>query len=102
MTPNNTMTQPAGLDPLDAVEQLDDAALRALFTRVVREYAHRYEMHGAQLAQPIDPSRLSATEVVIAASELIRAMDLNLFDVAMWFRRPLPVWNEPSAARVGA
>jgi hypothetical protein len=31
---------------------------------------------------------VTATDVVVAVSEMIRAANLNLFDVAMWYRRP--------------
>jgi hypothetical protein len=33
------------------------------------------------------PERLTPTAVVVAASALIHAAGLNLFDLAMWFRR---------------
>jgi hypothetical protein len=57
------------------------------FTAVVKAYAAQVERDGAACA-PVDAQDLTATEVVVAASELIRAANLNLFDVAMWFRRP--------------
>jgi len=85
-----------------AIESLDDQALCAQMTALVREYARRFEQGGGAIGAPVDASAVSATEVVITASELIRAMDLNLFDVAMWFRRPLPVWNDAGAQRGGA
>jgi hypothetical protein len=80
-------------------ESLDDQALREQMTALTREYARRYELRAATLGAPVDGTALSATEVVIVASELIRAADLNLFDVAMWFRRPLPVWNDDPQPR---
>jgi hypothetical protein len=57
------------------------------FTAVVKAYAERVEREG-MAESPVDAQALTATEVVVAASELIRAANLNLFDVAMWFRRP--------------
>lgn len=57
------------------------------FTAVVKAYAAQVEREGVAPA-PIDAHAVSATEVVVAASELIRAANLNLFDVAMWYRRP--------------
>ena len=36
----------------------------------------------------IDTARVSTTEGVVAACALIRAIDLNMFDVALWFNRP--------------
>jgi hypothetical protein len=87
---------------MNSIQSLSDQALCAQMTELVREYARRFEQGGGAIGTPVDSRQLSATEVVITASELIRAMDLNLFDVAMWFRRPLPVWNDPVTSRAGA
>jgi hypothetical protein len=38
----------------------------------------------------IEKHAITATEAVVAICELMRAADLNPFDVAMWYRRPLP------------
>ncbi|HYF20927.1 MAG TPA: hypothetical protein VEA40_23885 [Ramlibacter sp.] len=57
------------------------------FTAVVKAYAQQVEQAG-MAEPPVDAQALTATEVVVAASELIRAANLNLFDVAMWYRRP--------------
>jgi len=64
----------------------------------VKEYAARVEA-GDDLPL-IDRNRLTATEAVVVATELIRAMDLNLFDVAMWFRRPVAASMAAEAQRV--
>lgn len=80
---------------LNSLDALDDAALRALITEAVKTYAARVEA-GAAAAPPVDAARVTATEVVVAVSDLIRAVDLNLFDVAMWFRRPLPALDGAS------
>ena len=53
----------------------------------VKEYAARVE-NGADIPE-IDSKQLTATEAVVVATDLIRAMNLNLFDVAIWFRRPV-------------
>lgn len=72
-----------------------DEELAALLSQAVKEYARRAEARA--MPPPVDRASVTATEAVVVASELIRAMDLNLFDVAMWFRRPMPVWNEAAA-----
>ena len=38
--------------------------------------------------QPYPEGLITATETVVAACAMIRAADLNIFDVAMWFHRP--------------
>jgi hypothetical protein len=37
---------------------------------------------------PVAPGTVTATETVVTACGLIRAADLNMFDVAIWFHRP--------------
>ena len=67
--------------------QLSDEALAAVLTAATRLYAARTEARGAFPA-PIDRERATATDVVVTACEMIRAVDLNMFDVSMWFGRP--------------
>jgi hypothetical protein len=37
---------------------------------------------------PFTPNAVTATETVVTACGMIRAADLNMFDVAIWFHRP--------------
>ena len=37
---------------------------------------------------PFTPGTVTATETVVTACGMIRAADLNMFDVAIWFHRP--------------
>jgi len=63
--------------------------LREALTSAVRRYAARVESIGC--ATPVvEKNSITATEAVLAICELMRAADLNPFDVAMWYRRPLP------------
>lgn len=64
--------------------------LAEVLTAAVKEYAQRVEAAGGIADSPVNKHELTATEVVIMATALIRTADLNLFDVAMWFRRPTP------------
>jgi hypothetical protein len=52
----------------------------------VKIYAAKVERRGE--LKPFEDGTITATESVVAACALIRAADLNLFDVAMWFHRP--------------
>ena len=45
-----------------------------------------WERRGGEL-KPFADGEVTATESVVAACALIRAADLNMFDVAMWFHR---------------
>ena len=37
----------------------------------------------------LDAGRAVHAETVVTACAMIRAADLNLFDIAMWFQRPV-------------
>ena len=71
---------------------MSDQELQQAFTGAVKAYAARADT--AAGAPPlIEKHALTATEAVIAICELMRAADLNPFDVAMWYRRPLPEFS---------
>ena len=55
-------------------------------TAAVRLYAAKAETDKPP-AQPITPSSVTPTDVVVTVSDLIRAAGLNLWDVSMWFNR---------------
>jgi hypothetical protein len=63
-----------------------DQDLAEVLTAAVRFYAAKAEATGA-LPAPLAADRITPTEVVTMVSEMIRAADLNLFDVSMWYRR---------------
>lgn len=65
---------------------VDEADLRRAMTACVKAYAARVEKSGAEFA-PFDAGAVNATEAVIAACAMIRAVNLNMFDVALWFSR---------------
>jgi len=67
-------------------EAIPDALLQNVLAAAVRVYAAKIEGGGA--VKPFRDGAVTATESVVAACALIRAADLNLFDVAMWFNRP--------------
>jgi hypothetical protein len=69
-------------------QAISDALLRRVLTAAVRVYAAKAEEAGREIAPFLD-NMVTATETVTAACAMIRAADLNLFDVAMWFRRPV-------------
>ena len=67
---------------------ISDDALRRVLTAAVKIYAAKAEDAETEIP-PFDKHDVTATEAVTAVCAMIRAVDLNLFDVAMWFRRPL-------------
>lgn len=70
------------------VTAITDAQLRRVLTAVVKAYAAKAEEAEREIA-PFVAGAVTPTEAVVAACAMIRAVDLNLFDVAMWFRRPI-------------
>jgi hypothetical protein len=61
--------------------------LERVITAAVKLYAAKAEVEET-LAAPISAERATPTEVVIVVSEMLRAVNLNVFDLAMWYRRP--------------
>ena len=69
-------------------QRISDATLHRVFAAAVKAYAAKAE--GAEDRHtPFEQNAVTATETVVAASAMIRAANLNLLDLAMWFRRPM-------------
>lgn len=66
---------------------LSDAELADVMTAAVRLYAARVEARDA-FPPPLDAAQVTATDVVIAVSEMVRVADINSFDLSMWMSRP--------------
>jgi hypothetical protein len=97
--PGSRRASPPGRDPGAAFSALADAALQRgepdaipdetlheVLAAAVRVYAAKAERRGGY-AKPFAEGAVTATEAVVAACGMIRAADLNPFDVAMWFHR---------------
>jgi hypothetical protein len=68
-------------------DSITDKALQQVLTAAVKIYAAKVERRGHDVA-PFTPGSVTATETVVTACGMIRAADLNMFDVAIWFHRP--------------
>ena len=68
-------------------DAISDAELQKVFAAAVKLYAAKIERRGADV-KPFRDGAVTTTESIVTACALIRAADLNLFDVAMWFNRP--------------
>ena len=64
------------------LDMVDADALQALIAAACRLYAARREA-GEELA-PVAKNSLSATDVMVTASGLLRAADLAAFELGMW------------------
>lgn len=70
----------------DDHDSISDAALEAVMTAAVKLYAARADLR-RELPPPLNEQEVTPTEVVVVASEMIRVVDLNPFDLSMWYRR---------------
>ena len=68
-------------------DAISDRALQQVLTAAVKIYAAKVERRGHDVA-PFAPGSVTATETVVTACGMIRAADLNMFHVAIWFHRP--------------
>ncbi len=66
---------------------LADEELAKVMTAAVRLYAARTEARDVYPA-PLELGVITATDVAVAVSEMIRAVDMNLFDLSIWHGRP--------------
>jgi hypothetical protein len=66
--------------------QVADADLERVLTAAVRLYAAKTESDKPPM-QPITPSGVTPTDVVVTVSDMIKTAGLNLWDVSMWFNR---------------
>ena len=70
----------------DDVSVLSDAELAKAMSALVRLYAARVEAL-ERFAPPIDPGQVSPTEALVTISEMIRTIDVNIFDLSMRHER---------------
>jgi len=68
-------------------DAISDRELQQVLTAAAKIYAAKVERRGHDVA-PFPPGTVTATETVVTACGMIRAADLNMFDVAIWFHRP--------------
>jgi hypothetical protein len=67
-------------------DAVSDQTLHAVLAAAVRVYAAKVERRGGDV-KPFADGSITATEAIIAACGMVRAVDLSPFDVAMWFHR---------------
>jgi hypothetical protein len=61
--------------------------IERVMTAAVRLYAAKSERLDGFPPPPITAQRVTATDVVVTVSEMVKSAGLNLFDLSMWFRR---------------
>ena len=67
-------------------EAVPDESLQRVLSAAVRLYAAKAEDRPRELP-PFGDKPVNATEAVTAICAIMRAADLNFFDLQMWYRR---------------
>src|SRR5262245_35731151 len=67
-------------------DAIPDENLQRVLSAAVRLYAAKSEDRGGELP-PFGDKPVNATEAVTAICAMMRAADLNFFDLQMWYRR---------------
>lgn len=64
-------------------EQIPDAELRALLASAVRLYAAKAD-NGMRTPLPPDSGGVTVTEAMIAVTDILHALNTQLFELSMW------------------
>ena len=67
---------------------IPDETVQQLLTAGTRLFARKVDVEDRYFLPVTGRQAVTATEVVVTVNDLIRAVDLNLFDVSMWASRP--------------
>jgi len=67
-------------------EAISDESLQRVLSAAIRLYAAKSEDRAQELA-PFGDKTVNATEAVTMSCSIMRAADLNMFDLQRWYRR---------------
>jgi hypothetical protein len=68
--------------------EIDSADIERVLTAAMKLYVAKAEADGVGIPPPpVSAEKLTPTEAVVVISETMRAVNLNLFDLSMWYRR---------------
>ena len=71
-------------------ENIPDETVQRLLTAGTKLFANKIEMEDRFFSPYTSPEAVTATDVVMTCSDMLRAVNLSTFDLAMWFQRPRP------------
>jgi hypothetical protein len=75
---------------LGKTEDIPDETVQRLLTAGTRLFANKVEMEERFFSPYTGAEAVTATDVVMTCSDMLRAVNLSTFDLAMWFQRPRP------------
>ena len=67
---------------------IPDTAVQQLITAGLRLFAQKAEAEQRHFPPVAGPDAVTPTEAAVLVTELLRAVNLNLFDLSMWASRP--------------
>jgi hypothetical protein len=70
-----------------AAPQIVSTDIERMLTVAMKLYAAKAADIEGTPPPPVSADQITATDVVTVVSEAMRAMNLNLFDLSMWYRR---------------
>ncbi len=71
-------------------QDIPDETVQRLLTAGTKLFANKVEMEDRFFSPYTGPEAVTATDVVMTCSDMLRAVNLSTFDLAMWFQRPRP------------
>lgn len=71
-------------------EGISDETVQRLLTAGTKLFANKVEMEERFFSPYTAADAVTATDVVMTCSDMLRAVNLSTFDLAMWFQRPRP------------
>jgi len=71
-------------------QDIPDETVQRLLTAGTKLFANKVEMEERFFSPYTGPEAVTATDVVMTCSDMLRAVNLSTFDLAMWFQRPRP------------
>ncbi|MDA1327118.1 MAG: hypothetical protein O3C34_20555 [Proteobacteria bacterium] len=75
---------------LGETEDIPDETVQRLLTAGTKLFANKVEMEERFFSPYTSAEAVTATDVVMTCSDMLRAVNLSTFDLAMWFQRPRP------------
>ena len=70
--------------------EISDEAVQKLLSAGTRLFSRKTELEERFFLPFVSKQACTATDVCQTACEMLRALDLNIFDLAMWYSRARP------------
>lgn len=69
---------------MSSPDEISDADIQALLARAVRLYAERVAARAEPLAAFPQDAGITATDAVVATTAILKAVNVQLFELGMW------------------